>query len=141
MHVVWWQLNALVRGWAPDVQCDGTSWAVAGVAGKEIGCRAVLMYVKGDWAEFSHSFGLSSWSSLYDPCPCCTSPLDSLNVCYPGFGCPEGMVFPPRAPQPYHDACDACERTVSIDSEIRRTQILSTLTFVEPTAKQMGGLL
>eukprot|EP00959_Pyramimonas_sp_CCMP1952_P173602 3627778-Pyramimonas_sp.AAC.1 len=63
MHVVEWMLKALVNGTSPPTKYDGSPWDRVGQAGKDLGCRAVLLYAKGDWAEFQKSFGLSPWNS------------------------------------------------------------------------------
>eukprot|EP00959_Pyramimonas_sp_CCMP1952_P184413 3856203-Pyramimonas_sp.AAC.1 len=67
MDVVMWQIRALSRGLFPELQYNGAPWAKAGQAGMDVGCRAVLTYIKGDWAEFQKTFGLSPWNNVYAP--------------------------------------------------------------------------
>ncbi|CAK0789031.1 unnamed protein product [Prorocentrum cordatum] len=135
------KVSAMVRGRAPDAQCDGTCWAEDGRAGRGLGYRAVLLYIKGDWAEFQKTFGLSGWNSIFNPCPCCSAPLDSLHVTYPGFLSSEGLPFPDRDPESYSEACDRCEHTIRIDSQEKLAQVLGMLRFADPESKKVGGLV
>eukprot|EP00959_Pyramimonas_sp_CCMP1952_P281397 5882015-Pyramimonas_sp.AAC.1 len=119
MEMVTWQLRAMIDGRVPDCRHDGEAWGKedAGDAGASLGFRGVLLYVKGDWDEFQKTFGMSSWASIYNPCPCCACPVDSLHVHFPGFLTEEGPPFEPRSSDAYEAACSKCEVEIDVDTE------------------------
>lgn len=140
-HVVSWMLEAVIAGRAPLSRHDGTPWADPNIGGKALNLKAVLCYVKGDWAEFQHSFGLAPWSSIYHACPCCTAPLDSFNLVYPGFLTRQGLPFMDRPNESYAQCCRTCERGISITTEDERTSLMDLLMFRQSSAKRHGGLV
>ena len=68
--------EALAAGQRPRVCHDGTPFAereafraAQGATPLPKGC---LVYLKGDWSEFVHTFGRPSWNSNFHPCLCCS---------------------------------------------------------------------
>ena len=71
-----WELCALAEGIHPTNRHDRADWAEAAhkrrdLAGKPMGIKAALLFLKGDWAEFAATFGFPSWGDLLRPCFCC----------------------------------------------------------------------
>ena len=73
MHWLKWSLQALARGFWPDTRHDGspfdtgTDSARSAMAGKPL-MKAALIFILGDWAEVSHTWGFPDWSSVLNPC-------------------------------------------------------------------------
>ena len=144
LEVTRWILQAAVDGRVPDFRHDGSRWESPdelAQAGKPLGYSAVLMYVKGDWAEFAHTFGMAQWNSIYHPCPCCVSPSDSLYHTFPGFITADEMPFQGRTHDSYAHACNLCEVELAVTSEPARRALCSVLAFRDPTTKTSGGLV
>ena len=75
---VWqWSLQCLASGKMPTCRHDGTAFSAEDrkhakceksrvlLAGDSIGCRALLLQVRGDWCFYKQVFNLPSWSSEY----------------------------------------------------------------------------
>eukprot|EP00969_Alexandrium_andersonii_P182659 8071208-Alexandrium_andersonii.AAC.1 len=65
-----------MAGTHPEMRHDGTPFQGSdserqACAGQPLGWRGALLFVKGDWAEFSHSLGFASWSHGTHPCLLC----------------------------------------------------------------------
>eukprot|EP00959_Pyramimonas_sp_CCMP1952_P308721 6461164-Pyramimonas_sp.AAC.1 len=84
---------------------------------------------------------MASWASLYNPCPCCVAPKDSLFAVYPGFMDSTGLPFDDRTHESYEEAVRRCEVHVRVDDEERRAELLRCLAFRDETQKKAGGLL
>ena len=132
-----WSFRALAVGMAPDRRHDGRPFgdeetARANRAGTQLP-KCVLLQIKGDWAEFSHTFGLPSWSSNLHPCFCCSATKDTLMEV--------GQTSPLSGPSPstvhgeYGEACRHCEVRARIPDR-RTLQILVGLLHYD---KQRGG--
>ena len=71
----YWSLSCLVQGLYPTSGVQEEKFKPtserAKKAGSQLGFRAFLSQVKGDWAEFAHTFGFVSWSSTHRPCLLC----------------------------------------------------------------------
>ena len=75
----------MVRGEHPRTRHDQTPWTVGdgtrfGDAGRPLGWRAVVIFVKGDWSEYAHTLGLPTWSDQISPCPICFASPDELHT-------------------------------------------------------------
>ena len=74
------------------------------------------MYLKGDWPEFAHTFGLPSWNSNFHPCPCCSASADELGDrrCYKCLSGPHtDKTF-----EDYDRACAECEFKVVVNTRV-----------------------
>eukprot|EP00959_Pyramimonas_sp_CCMP1952_P186665 3903048-Pyramimonas_sp.AAC.1 len=83
LQVAAWQLEALTDGLVPRERHDGTPWPThicPSDVGKKLGVRCVVLYVKGDWAEFSKSMGLAGWGNTWQPCPICPVQKDAMHA-------------------------------------------------------------
>ena len=73
-----WSLLALARGIFPPTRHDGKPWASAdavrcGTAGKYLPCRAAVVFIKGDWAEYSATLGFPNHADGLRPCFRCVA--------------------------------------------------------------------
>ena len=118
MKSIAWSMKALCSGQRPlhrhdqyaDVVDDDLA-ELSGEHGSELGFRAVVLWLKGDWAEASHSLGLPSVVSKHCPCVFCLSDLAGMHTNY------KNLVFPQR-PENYDLWCSDREFEVVIDSEV-----------------------
>eukprot|EP00959_Pyramimonas_sp_CCMP1952_P129139 2700431-Pyramimonas_sp.AAC.3 len=128
-----WMLEALVNGAVPPRRHDNNPWDPLddlNVPGQSLGgFRCMVLYLKGDWAEYQKSFGLSSWAKNYNPCPICDCPKACMHITGPGFITSDGMLYRDRDEEAYEEACKSCEIHVTIDSEAIRSAILRRLTY------------
>ena len=107
-----WSAAALRTGRHPNSRHDGGTWwqsdrARASYAGEQMPYKAILLFVKGDWAELVQRFGLPSWSDHNHPCPYCHVTLADFyahaDFSWHGVGQREKTL------QDYLEACSACE--------------------------------
>lgn len=124
-----WGLCALASGQMPAAGPDGAPFGENdGARRQAIGApivRCALLHVKGDWGEFSHSMGLPTWQSVFNPCFVCKVSQDRMkNV--GAFG----VLDPPYVEKQqldYESACQRCERVVNIDSQRLHAIVLGSL--------------
>ena len=110
--------------------------------GKELPYRACVMYLKGDWAEFSKTFSLSPWSSVHAPCPMCDIPLEAVSDIFPGFMNNTDVGWRMRTALDYTAACARSEINVNVHSEPVRAAILEHVTHMQSyVRKQPGGMV
>ena len=79
-----WSIESLAKGIYPSAGPWGQPLTDAdglrvSLAGKKMPVRAAVVQVRGDWAEFSNTLGLSSWKSTLDPCFLCSAEKDCLH--------------------------------------------------------------
>ena len=118
-----WSFRCMSRGIHPAQRHDGNEWMDQDVArksysGEQLGFRAVCLFVKGDWAEYSHSFALPAWNDSKSPCPFCTTTQGDMFE-FRGFG-PLTMPKPCKTLHDYEESCQRCEKTVVLnEAQIR----------------------
>jgi hypothetical protein len=109
--------QAVQQGKVPETMPDGISPyepEEGGMApGTKLATKGVLLYCKGDWSEFTHSLGLSSWQSKFSPCAFCDLTAEDIasrghELCSP---CPEWTL---RTVEGYQDARSRCEVTLDL---------------------------
>ena len=126
-----WSLSALAKGRLPSSRHDGPNWAPtddgrAAKAGTRA-IKAVVVQLKGDWAEFVNTLGLASWRSVLNPCFCCTSTRDELsNIADFVRG---KSPYPARGPSDYEQACRNCEILVRIPDARTQTLVATDLFY------------
>ena len=78
--------------------------------GRALTSPALVLWVKGDWGEASHTLGLPSVSSKFGSCPMCSLGSDDFHTLYRSleFPAPEGS---------YEDWCIAREKKVLLQTE------------------------
>lgn len=117
-----WSMGCLRDGKRPrarhdQVDEDEELVSLANTLGDDLGLTAVLLWVKGDWAEASHTLGLPSTASKHCPCPFCSlgkARLHSLRT----------LNFPQRDGT-YDDWCSEREVQVIVANEERMSALLS----------------
>ena len=137
MQVAAWQLESLIEGKIPSTQHDGRPW-LDGTApddvGGDLGFRGMVMYVKGDWAEYAATMGLPTWQNQFHSCPFCPITKDALDHATPAMLDHDGMMWEDKEEGSYEHACGLCERIVDVDSDELRDNI-SDLLDVDPKGK------
>ena len=92
-----WDLETMLRGTAPNVNHNGgplteNDAGLVSIRGSSIGFRALVVAVKADWSEWTHTMGFPSWADSRSPCPLCFALL--LGMCeHDGFS-PSSMPPP-----------------------------------------------
>jgi hypothetical protein len=117
MSVLSWPIRQLCNGVRPTIRHDSRTGAsdelLEGLAfkyGEDLGFKAIIVMLKGDWAEASHSLVLPSVAGQFFPCPFCSLTGDALHTRY------SAMSFPEREGT-YEEWCSAREIHVLVDSE------------------------
>ncbi len=136
-----WMLHALQQGRAPSYNPDGTPYIPDGhdgmVAGTPLTHKAVLLWVKGYWAEHQHSLGLASCMSTFSPCQFCSHTKEDIadsghTMCQM---CPDWLI---RTAADYETACRMCEKEVMLNSPGDLKSLLSALKW-KKDPKTIGG--
>jgi hypothetical protein len=82
MEVVVWSLQMLMLGVWPTRRHDGSAWAPsdpsAQLAGTSLGCRGLVVEIRGDWAWFKETLGLPGWQEKAGCCWRCPITLKDL---------------------------------------------------------------
>ena len=111
LSFVAWSFRCMRDGYFPSRRHDETPWVEsdhlrAEWSGEPM-FRAILLYVKSDWAELSSTVGFPSWNDGVRPCPCCNASGDRL---YDHEGS-SATAFPHRENKEgeYAESCARCE--------------------------------
>lgn len=114
-----WSFSALAAGVFPASGPLGQVWeegsARQAQANAPLPCKCALLQIKGDWLEFTATFGLANWSTQSDPCflcRCTTTTMFDLQLL-----APHNFPFEPKSQASYLEACRACEMTTTISAE------------------------
>ena len=117
LSAISWSLRWLSFGLRPTLRHDsqdgvGDEFLEGLVAsfGEELNFTACVAFIKGDWAEASHTLALPSVVSHNYPCPFCDMHGDELHTRY------NSMSFPQRVGD-YSAWCAAREVQVLVDTE------------------------
>ena len=108
-----WGFVAGELGLFPDRRHDGPFGAddpLLQLVGTALAAKFLLVQIKGDLVEFISTLGFSGFTSTFAPCICCWCVGDCLHQ-YSELNLAHA-VWPD--PQPYHDACRACEIHVTV---------------------------
>jgi hypothetical protein len=125
-----WSFGALCQGKSPDRRHDGQEWEpqdyVRIAKSGEPTVRGALILIKGDWAEFTLTFGFPTWASAQSPCMFCTCTRETM---YTIDGLTVG-TFPHglKTDEAYGAACQKCERWITISREEHK-QIVESLAY------------
>lgn len=118
-----WSIIHLRQGIHPTHRHDGTefgedeAWRRT-LAGKSLGFKAVVIVLKSDISEYSHSMGLPSTNDSVSPCLFCFSSLDDFFST--AALTPSACGFPTKELHHYDRACRNCEISLVINMEARR---------------------
>jgi hypothetical protein len=71
-----WSLRAMAVGKWPSTRHDLEPWLDtdklrSARSGEDLPFKAAVIFIKGDWSEFSHSLGLPTWQDGLRPCWAC----------------------------------------------------------------------
>ena len=125
-RLIRWSVDAMASATWPSLRHDGSPWlprdsARAGVAGQPLKARCALLFVKGDWAEYSTTLGLASWTDAIRPCFKRNASRHSfMDASEAG-----PLNFPARENREgdYRAACARCERWVTISAAQHATLV------------------
>lgn len=138
-----WSFASMLRGEWPNRRHDEKPWhqgdtTRAERAGSPLGWKAVVLFIKGDWSEYSHTLGLPTWSDSISPCPLCfVTPqqfFDSEGLSAFGTG------FPKKELSDYLKACEACELHRTLDAK-RYAEIRPKLDYDKRPSGSRGRAL
>ena len=122
-------LESMQAGLAPTQMHDGSplpAELVSLMVGLEF--TAVMLWVKGDWAELSKSLGLQGWASWIAPCFLCLSTQDELHRLYRSCNI-DSLAWNTKTG--YDLACRACEIYITITTPEQKALILGALEFMQ----------
>jgi hypothetical protein len=144
MEFLNWSFSALARGMHPASRHDGAPWLPEeghreGVANTPLLMVGAVAQVKGDWAEFSHTFGFPSWKHLEYPCLWCCCDRDSMYD-FDDLNEP-GLPWAELGVDDYEAACRRCERHVVVTTAAQRTRIQQQLYYDKRAAGSRGRSL
>jgi len=129
-----WLIETLASGHYPGTAPDGKPWRTgspqADVAGEPLGFYAAVLFVKADWAEFSHSIAMPAWNHHKHPCFACFcsgGPQGSIKQ-VTGVS-PLELPWRPKALTDYESACAACETRITITSDVQLRLLISKLSY------------
>lgn len=117
--VIRWSVAALASGMWPSAPHIG-EWGPRDEhrrekSGQIFGFVGVLLQVKGDWSEFSHTLGLADWSSKLHPCLfCAATRADRFDAARFSRVDSRWRELDHRD---FDEACARCERWVTITQE------------------------
>lgn len=127
-----WSFAHMLRGYHPLTRHDGTGFTEAdgsraAVAGEPLGFRAVVLLLKCDIAEQSHSLGLPGGGDSVAPCPFCfAEPRDMFDTS--GFSA-LGVSNPKRTLAQYLSACQKCEVAARVRGRFAQIQLRAALAY------------
>jgi len=84
-------------------------------AGKKILARAIVLYIKGDWAEYAHTFGFPTWAAKWFPCIFCN--CNKLNMLALQSVSMASLPWDEHEPSDYYEACRNCEVVVIVPDQ------------------------
>ena len=127
-----WSIMALADKAWPSERHDGSPFcdsdsARAKKAGTPFMWRCACIYLKGDWAEYTHTFGFPAWN-------------DSIRACFACAGCgPDMFVHAGNTPESlrwscneqgsYDEACNRCEVKVEVRTEPEQHKLVTNLAW------------
>ena len=125
-RLIRWSADAMASATWPSLRHDGSPWlprdsARVGMAGQPLRARCALLFVKGDWAEYSTTLGLANWSDAIRPCFKCNAPRQSfMDASEAG---PLNFLARENREGDYRAACLRCERWVTISAAQHSTLV------------------
>jgi hypothetical protein len=112
-----WQFVHLAMKRLPCARHDGDELDPArrNVAGMEMQVRAILLWLKGDWAEHCERFGYPTNASGLRPCFCCAGSGPDLYL-VAGISL-LSLPWYENTDDDYEDACKRCEHSVVVSRQ------------------------
>lgn len=142
-----WGFRSLAAGVRPPTRYNGELFdaehplaQAAAEKGASYEFQAVLLWVKGDWAEASKTLGLASVSSANCMCPFCVATNEDAYSSYEGISRDE-LPWAERAHESYQVECTRCERVLQLREERDRQLILAQGELHYSKGKRGGRIL
>ena len=141
LSMVAWSLASMLRGQHPTGRHDGEPWKEsdevrASMAGTPLGFRALCLFVKGDWCEYSHTLGLPAWNDGVSPCPLCFATQETF------YDTNRLSVFSAghhqKTHRHYEQSCQACELRVQVKGPSEHLALKSAVFFDKRPAGNRG---
>ena len=139
-----WCLRALADGKMPNSRGDNQPWRPsdkerAAKACELLPMRTVVVYIKGDWAEYCSTLGFPTWQDGLRPCFCCPAFGADMYVVH---GCSVlGLRWPENADDAYEAACARCEFAVLVADAATQTLIAERLRYDKRSHGSRGRCL
>ena len=110
-----WSFNAFSKMVFPTEDAFGRTFVKTeerrfDQAGKAMPCIGVLNQIRGDWAEFTATFGLANWATKDYPCFLCDATKATMHS-YKGLST-DCFPFKLVTSDDYNKSCANCEHTV-----------------------------
>ena len=139
--LVLWSLTALADGTWPHQRHDGQEWragdkARAAKAGQPLHCKAVLLFMKADWAEYATTCGFPSWVDSLRPCFGCNA--SKHNLYNTSNLSPTTSPWRSNGSQDWFRACDRCEIIVVIVSREMLEVLLAVCIYDKRSSGSRG---
>ncbi len=151
MDCLRYQLESMQHGAVPLARHDGSEWQIHNpkktfkpkyctqmAPGSSLSYSTVVCYIKGDWAEISHSPGMVSWKSLYSPCLYCHLSQGELFEHDDTIADEDGPHWPLKTHQDYNVMCAKCEVHVTLTTSVERKSMCAVLRWRRDKTK-IGG--
>ena len=127
-----WMVVAMSESRWPMARHDGGEWRPSDVvreskAGKDLGVRCAFIYIKGDWCEYSSTFGFPTWQDSIRPCFNCNAFRKGMFVV--SGNSENGLVWASNEDGDYDRACRLCEVVVEIKTVNDKKEILERLRY------------
>jgi hypothetical protein len=121
----------MARGVFPICRHDNSPWQPsdnlrAVKSGQPLAWRGAIIFIKGDWSEFSHSLGFTSWAHNVHPCFMCKASQPTLYLTL-GLG-PASFPHDLKVWADYIESCNRCE-VIKVVSEGDRRLLLGSLAY------------
>lgn len=135
-----WMLGGLQKGRVPSLNPDNSKYTPdpEGMrTGAPLTRPAVLVWIKGDWAEHVHSLGLATWATTWAPCQYCY--MSRADIAEKGHTlCSVCPTWPLRSAADYDLSCIACEQYISLRTEDDKKKLALSLKWSREK-KSIGG--
>jgi len=117
-----WSLEALAAGIWPRRRHDHRLWLPSDNwrrerADERMPHRGAVVYIKGDWCEYSNTFGLPTWHDGLRPCFSCAGSGPDLFASHGNNIL--ALKWPSTSAADYDAACARCERLVTLSDETK----------------------
>ena len=132
-------MDALALGKYPSFNYLGEEFSGADegrelLKGKSLGAKFVIIFLKGDWAEFSSTLGFPTFAHTYFSCPLCCAPREGLH-CRDEWH-RRSMPYEKRTHVMMDMACTAAEINVSINNAHEHSMIRRNLRYSREAGKK-----
>ena len=127
-------MRKLAEGVYESVRHDGQDWREGSDAhrrlnaGKRLLFRGVVLFLKGDWAEFCERLGFPTWQSVSRPCFCCASFGAALFNAV-GVSMAGGGPWHENTDDDFEAACQRCEILFTVACGATHTAIKRALGY------------